>query len=57
MSKEQSNIYNGKSQHIRHRHNTIKYLLLNEIISIEYIRSKENIMDPLTKSIEKEQVY
>jgi len=40
----QSNMHNGKS-----RHNTIKYFLLNEIISINYIKSKQNIVDSLTK--------
>ena len=57
MGRAQSNMYNGKSRHIRRRHNTIKYLLLSGIIYIEYVRSKENIGDPLTKGLAKEQVY
>jgi len=53
----QSSMYNEKSRHIRCRHNIVKHLLLNEIISIDYIKSKKNIMDPLTKDLLRELVY
>jgi hypothetical protein len=33
---------NGKSQHIRRKHNTVRQLLSNDIISIDYIKSKDN---------------
>ena len=49
-------MYNGKSRHIRRRHNTIRQLLSNGIMTIEYIRSKENIAYPLTKGLTREQV-
>ena len=49
-------VYNGKSRHIRRRHNSIRQLLTNSIISIDYVKSKENIVDPLTKGVTKEQV-
>ena len=49
--------YNGKSQHIRRRQHTIKQLLSNGIISIDYVKSKDNIADPLTKGLTREQVY
>ena len=49
-------IYNGKSRHIRRRHNTVRQLLSNGIMTIKYIRSKENIEDPLTKCLTREQV-
>ena len=48
--------YNGKSRHIRRRHRTIRQLLKNGSISINYIKSKENIADPLTKGLSKDQV-
>ena len=35
-------------------YNTIKYLLLNEIISIDFVKSKENIVDLLIKSLLRE---
>jgi hypothetical protein len=50
-------MYNGKFKHIHHRHNTVKHLLSNEIIFIDYIKSKENITDPLTKYLSRELVY
>ena len=49
-------MYNGKSRHIRQRHNTVRQLLSNGIISIDFIKSKENIVDLLTKGLSREQV-
>ena len=51
-----SHIYNDKSRHIRRRHNAVRQLLSNGIMTIKYIRSKENIADPLTKGLTREQV-
>lgn len=56
IGRAQSSMYNGKSRHIRRRHNTIKQLLSNGIISIDYVKSKNNIADPLTKGLTREQV-
>ena len=56
LNRAKNQIYNGKSRHIRRRHNTIKDLLRNGIISIDYVKSKENIADPLTKGLCREQV-
>ena len=56
QARGKSNIYNGKSRHIRRRHNTIKQLLSNGVISIQYIKSKENLVDPLIKGLPREQV-
>ena len=53
----QNHMYNSKSRHIRRRHNTVRQLLSNRIISIDYIKSKENIVDPLTKGLTKELEY
>ena len=56
IGRVRSHIYNGKSRHIRRRHNTIRQLLSDGIMTIEYIRLKENIADPLTKGLTREQV-
>ena len=56
IGRAQSHIYNGKSLHIRRRHNTIRQLLSNGIMTIEYKRSKENIADLLTKGLTREKV-
>ncbi|KAL6333121.1 hypothetical protein AAG906_028304 [Vitis piasezkii] len=49
--KAHSNMYNGKSRHIRRRHNTIRQLLSTGVISVDYVKSKDNIADPLTKGL------
>ena len=56
IGRAQSHMYNGKSRHIRRRHNTVRQLLSNGIISIEYVKSKDNIADPLTKGLARELV-
>lgn len=47
FSRAQSNIYNGKSRYIHRRHNIIRQLISTEIISIDYLRSMNNITIPL----------
>ena len=49
IGRVQSSMYDGKSQHIHRRHNTVRQILANEIISIDYVKSKDNLADPLTK--------
>ena len=56
IGRAQSYMYNSKSQHIRRRHNTVRQLLSNGVISIDYIKSKDNIANPLTKSLSEEHV-
>ena len=50
----QSSVYNGKSIHICHRHNTIRQLLSTKVISLDYVKSKDNILNPLTKGLNRE---
>ena len=52
----QNNMYNGKSRHIRRRHNTIRQLLSIGVIFVDYVKSKDNITNPLTKGLNKELV-
>ena len=56
ISRAQRSKYNGKPRHIHHRHNTIRQLLSTRVISLDYVKSKENIGDPLTKGLNKELV-
>ena len=56
IGRAQSNMYNGKSRHIRRRHNFIRQLLSTGVVTIEYVKSKENIADPLTKGLNRELV-
>ena len=56
IGRAQSHMYNSKSQHICQRHNIVRQLPSKGIISIDFIKSKENITDPLTKGLSREQV-
>ncbi|PHT49245.1 hypothetical protein CQW23_13453 [Capsicum baccatum] len=51
-----SMMYNGKSRHIRWIHNTIRELLSSGIITDDYVKSKDNMSDPLTKGLSREGV-
>jgi len=41
----------GKSRHICLRYNTTRQLLSNEVISIDFVSSKDNQADPFTRSL------
>ena len=56
ISRAQNSMYNSKSRHIRRRHNTIRQLLSTGVISVDYVKSKDNIADPLTKGLNRELV-
>ena len=43
--------FNGKNKHIRLRHEVVKQLLKDGIISIDYVKLKVNLADPLTKPL------
>ncbi|KAL0396411.1 UNVERIFIED_CONTAM: hypothetical protein Scaly_0089500 [Sesamum calycinum] len=43
--------YNGKRRHIHIRHGAVEELLKNRIISLDYVRSEKNLVDPLTKGL------
>ena len=51
IGRAQNSMYNDKSRHNRCIHNTIKQLLSTGIISLDYVKSKNNIADPLTKGL------
>ena len=42
---------NGKNRHVRLRHEVVKQLLKDEIISIDYVNLEVNLADPLTKPL------
>ena len=56
ISRAQNAIYNGKSRQIRRRDNTVKLLLSNGIIFIDFVSSKDNLADPLTIGLSGERV-
>ena len=53
IERVQSNMYNGKSTHIRCRYNTIRQLLSNRVVAINYVKSNDNIVDLLNQELVK----
>ncbi|KAL6334057.1 hypothetical protein AAG906_001813 [Vitis piasezkii] len=56
IAKAKSKIFNGKNKHIRLRHNIVRQLLERMVISLEFMRSKLNLSNPLTKPLNKKLV-
>ncbi|GJZ34536.1 hypothetical protein Tco_0580353, partial [Tanacetum coccineum] len=56
IGRAHSTMYNGKSRHIHRRHNSIRQLLSTGVISIDYVKSKDNIADLFTKGLSRELV-
>ena len=56
IGRAQSSMYNCKSRHIRRRHNTIRQLFSTGVILVDFVKSKDNITDPLTKGLNRELV-
>ncbi|GKC86778.1 zinc finger, CCHC-type containing protein, partial [Tanacetum coccineum] len=51
LAKAYSQMYNGKSRHLGVRHSMIRELIMNGVISIEFVRSQQNLADHLTKGL------
>ena len=49
IGRVQNSTCNGKSRHIHFKPNTIRQLCSIGVISLDYVKSKNNIADPLTK--------
>ena len=43
--------FNGKNKHIRLRNEVVKQLLIDEISSIDYVKSEVNLVDHLTEPL------
>ncbi|GJT09859.1 zinc finger, CCHC-type containing protein [Tanacetum coccineum] len=52
LAKTYSQMYNRKSIHLGVRHNMIRELITNGVVSIEFVRSQQNLDDYLTKDIQ-----
>nr|GEV06561.1 hypothetical protein [Tanacetum cinerariifolium] len=51
MARAYSQIYNGKSRHLGVRHSMVRELIMNGVISIEFVRTQHNLADHLTKGL------
>lgn len=56
IAKAKSKIFNGKNRHIRLRYNIVRQLHETRVISLEFVRSKLNLTDSLTKPLNKKLV-
>ncbi|GJV96677.1 zinc finger, CCHC-type containing protein [Tanacetum coccineum] len=56
LAKAYSQMYNGKSRHLGIRHNMIRELITNEVVSIEFVRSQQNLAHHLTKRLARDLV-
>ncbi|GJV88819.1 zinc finger, CCHC-type containing protein [Tanacetum coccineum] len=56
LAKAYSQIYNGKSRHLSVRHSMIHELIMNGVVSIEFVMSQQNLADHLTKGLARDLV-
>jgi hypothetical protein len=56
MSKAYSKIYNGKSRHISLRHEYVRQLVEDGVISIVYVKSSGNLVDSFTKGLSRDMI-
>ncbi|GJS86925.1 zinc finger, CCHC-type containing protein [Tanacetum coccineum] len=56
LAKAYSQMYNGKSRHLGVRHSMIRELITNGEISIEFVRSQQNLANHLTKELARDLV-
>nr|GEV68679.1 zinc finger, CCHC-type [Tanacetum cinerariifolium] len=56
LAKAYIQIYNGKSRYLGVRHSMIRELITNGVVSIEFVRSQQNLADHLTKGLARDLV-
>ncbi|GJX63551.1 hypothetical protein Tco_0296451 [Tanacetum coccineum] len=56
LAKAYKQMYNGKSRHLSVRHSMIRELIMNGVVSIEFVRSQQNLADHLTKALTRDLV-
>ncbi|GJS25555.1 zinc finger, CCHC-type containing protein [Tanacetum coccineum] len=56
LAKAYSQMYNGKSRHLGVKHSMIHELIMNGVVSIEFVRSQQNLVDHLTKGLTRDLV-
>nr|GFC08570.1 zinc finger, CCHC-type [Tanacetum cinerariifolium] len=56
LEKAYSQMYNGKSRHLGVKHNMICELIMNGVVSIEFVTSQQILVDHLTKGLARDLV-
>ncbi|GJU17383.1 zinc finger, CCHC-type containing protein [Tanacetum coccineum] len=57
LAKAYCQIYNGKPRHLGVRHSMVRELITNGMISVEFVRSQQNLADHLTKELARDLVH
>ncbi|GJT74555.1 zinc finger, CCHC-type containing protein [Tanacetum coccineum] len=56
LAKAYSQMYNGKSRNLGVRHSMSRELIMNGVVSIEFVRSQQNLADHLTNGLARDLV-
>jgi len=56
LARAYNHVYNGKSKHIGLRHSCVRELITNGVITIDYVKSSQNLADPFTKGLPRDLV-
>ncbi|GJV16269.1 hypothetical protein Tco_1361592 [Tanacetum coccineum] len=56
LAKAYNQMYNGKSRHLGVRHSMVRELIMNGMVSIEFVRFQQNLADRLTKGLARDLV-
>ena len=57
LAKAYSQVYNGKSRQLGVRHSMIRELIMNGVISVEFVKLQQNLADHLTKGLTRDLVH
>ena len=57
IGRVRNHFYNDKSKPIRRKHSIVRSYLSNDNINIKYVKSCDNLADPLTKVLTRERVW
>ena len=56
LARAYSQVYNCKSRHLGVRHNAVRELITHKTITMQYVRSEQNLADHLTKGLTRDLV-
>nr|GEY98649.1 zinc finger, CCHC-type [Tanacetum cinerariifolium] len=57
LAKAYGQMYNGKSRHLGVRHNMMRELIMNGVVSIKFVRSQQNLADHLMKGLSENESF
>ena len=56
LARAYSQVYNGKSRHLGVRHSVVRELITHGTITVQYVRSEQNLANHLTKGLARDLV-